>query len=113
MYTPATIIAPASNAIGRIDSCRNIAARITANTGCRYVYAATTELSAYFSAHAFIRYAAMVGPAITNASDHHAPGGIVRHGSCSIGQAANGSITTAATANIRAMQPRPANRASA
>jgi hypothetical protein len=77
------------------------------------VYAATTELSAYFSAHAFIRYAAMVGPAITNASEYHAPGGIARHGSCSIGHAAIGSITIDAIANMRAITRRADIRAMA
>ena len=41
-------------------------------------YVATSELSAYASAHAFSRYAPTVGPRITSASPIQAPSGISR-----------------------------------
>src|SRR5258706_13379760 len=97
-------------ATGRISSCRKIAARKAVKTGCRYVYAATTELSACFKAQAFIRYAPIVGPAITIERASQACDGIADHCSCIIGHAAIGSMTTTATANIRAMTRRAERR---
>src|SRR3954453_2233489 len=97
-------------AIERICSCRKIAARNAVKTGCRYVYAATTELSACFSAQAFIRYAPTVGPAMTAANASHACDGMADHCSCIIGHAAIGSITIDATANMRAITRRAERR---
>src|SRR2546430_3937381 len=88
-------------ATARMRSPRKIAARTVVITGCRYVQAATSELSTWASAQAFSRYAATVGPAITAARAIQARSGIPRQFSWASEAAASGSMSTDAIPNIQ------------